>query len=514
MKKSFLLFLFSCLAITASAQTPQGFNYQAVARNTSGLTLTKQTVGLQISLLQESATGMAVYTETHHVTSNNIGLLNLVVGNGTATTGTFSGIDWSAGPYFIEISMDATGGTSYVLMGTQQLMSVPYALYAANAGTSGAMGATGATGVTGNDGINGTDGTTGVTGATGTNGINGTDGTTGATGATGTNGTNGIDGTTGATGNNGIDGVAGSTGIAGATGATGNNGTDGTNGTTGATGNAGSAGATGATGATGNNGTNGYTGTTGVTGNTGANGVTGTTGVAGNTGTTGSTGVTGATGLLAAGSTAGNTPYWDGTNWINSNNIYNNGGNVGIGIPIPGEKLDVNGNVQIPAANNYGYATAKSLSLNIHGSAFQPYTSAANSASVVTVAFTSGSSRSISGGTAGTDYMLIAPVILPQGAVVTSLEMYAWDNTSTYEITGEFCREIIGTTAVTSLSSVATGTSLVNAAMAVYSATFTSTVDNQNYVYLIRVKMEEGLATATDLRLGYVRLGYTVTKAE
>lgn len=228
MKKLIFFLSLSLSTFTLTfAQAPQGFNYQAVARNTSGVALISTNVGLEISLRQGSASGTIVYTEAHAVTSNNLGLINLTVGMGTPSMGTFSSIDWSAGPYFIQISMDATGGTTYVLMGTQQLMSVPYALYAANGGTTGATGATG---------TNGAMGATGATGAAGTNG---------ATGATGTAGTNGA---TGATGTNGTNGATGATGMAGVNGT---NGTNGTNGATGATGTAGTAGATGATGAAG-----------------------------------------------------------------------------------------------------------------------------------------------------------------------------------------------------------------------------------------------------------------------
>ena len=191
---------------------------------------------------------------------------------------------------------------------------------------------------------------------------------------------------------------------------------------------------------------------------------------------------------------------------------------AGVGIKTAGtptQALEVNGNVELQAlADGYTYAVAHPLYLNLHGSAFEPYTTATNSATVVTQAFSSGSSRSISGGIAGTDYTLVAPVVLPHGAVITGFEVYAWDNSGTYEMTGELCRETIGGTAVTVISSIATGTTAVNAAMTLYSATPSHTVDNTAYVYLVRVKMEEGLTTATDLRLGYVRVLYTVTKAD
>ena len=85
--------------------------------------------------------------------------------------------------------------------------------------------------------------------------------------------------------------------------------------------------------------TNGATGATGANGSTGAagtNGTNGATGATGPTGLTGPVGPQGPTGLLSAGSAAGNTPYWNGTSWVtNSSNIYNNGGQIGIGTSTP-----------------------------------------------------------------------------------------------------------------------------------------------------------------------------------
>lgn len=369
MKKTILLFIFNTILIGAFAQAPQGFNYQAVARDASGTALASQPIGLQIKLLQGSAVGTAVYSETHAVTSNNLGLLNLVVGSGTPVTGTFSGIDWSAGPYFIEVSMDVTGGTSYVLMGTQQLMSVPYALYAANSGSAGSVGATGNDGITGatgntgaagTDGINGTNGIDGVTGATGMDGVNGTngvDGVIGATGATGINGIDGTDGAIGATGAAGIAGIAGANGVTGATGIAGTNGTNGINGATGANGNDGAVGATGSVGLTGPTGLTGAAGATGVQGSTGLTGVTGATGTAGVTGAqgpTGLTGATGATGTFGVVGTTGQTIYNNGTAWVATNNLYNNGTDIGIGTVTPSTSLEVNGTI----IRTIPYATA------------------------------------------------------------------------------------------------------------------------------------------------------------
>ena len=264
MKKIYLVFVSLLLAASVWAQAPQKMSYQAVIRNSSNVLLTSSSVGMQISILQGSSTGTAVYIETQTPITNANGLVSLEIGSGTPVTGTFAGINWATGPYFIKTETDPLGGTVYTIAGTNELMSVPYALFSAN-GTPGAVGATG------NNGTNGTNGIDGATGATGANGANGLTGATGAAGANGTNGTNGIDGATGANGANGANGLTGATGAAGSTGATGAAGANGSNGATGLTGATGAAGLTGATGAAGSNGSNGAAGLTGATGAAGTN---------------------------------------------------------------------------------------------------------------------------------------------------------------------------------------------------------------------------------------------------
>ena len=125
----FLLTASVLLHQQASGQVPQTISYQAVIRNSSNALLTDTAVGMKISILQGSTTGAAVYVETQTAATNANALVSIQIGNGTATTGTFAGIDWSTGPYFIKIETDPTGGSNYTITGTQQMMSVPYALY-------------------------------------------------------------------------------------------------------------------------------------------------------------------------------------------------------------------------------------------------------------------------------------------------------------------------------------------------------------------------------------------------
>lgn len=120
------------LTINVSAQAPQKMSYQAVIRNNNNALLTSTTVGMKISVLQGSSAGIPVFVETHTQSTNSNGLVSLEIGTGTFVTGTFAGINWATGPYFIKTETDPTGGTAYAIAGTNELMSVPYALFSAN----------------------------------------------------------------------------------------------------------------------------------------------------------------------------------------------------------------------------------------------------------------------------------------------------------------------------------------------------------------------------------------------
>ena len=130
--------LFTLLALIATtaifAQAPQGFNYQATVRNSSGALIVNQNVNFKFNIMLNSQTSVPVFTETHYVPTDDVGQVNLIIGQGTATTGTFSTINWGTGNYYLGIELNT--GSGYVAMGTTQLLSVPYALYANSSGNA------------------------------------------------------------------------------------------------------------------------------------------------------------------------------------------------------------------------------------------------------------------------------------------------------------------------------------------------------------------------------------------
>ena len=145
------------------AQAPQKMSYQAIIRNSNDSLLISTPVGMLISLVQSSPTGIVVYSETQTATTNANGLVSLQIGMGTAVSGTFASIDWAAGPYYVKTETDLSGGTNYTIISSNELLSVPYALFSAN-GTPGPQGPAGVDGTNGNDGATGAQGATGPAG--------------------------------------------------------------------------------------------------------------------------------------------------------------------------------------------------------------------------------------------------------------------------------------------------------------------------------------------------------------
>ncbi len=129
-------FLFVLLFAVQSlfAQIPQGFNYQATVRNQTGELLTNEYVGIRFHIVQGTEQNNPVYSEFHYESTDDLGSLHLMIGQGTVEAGAFNQIDWSLGDYHMGIEINT--GSGFIDMGTTQLMSVPFALYALNSGTT------------------------------------------------------------------------------------------------------------------------------------------------------------------------------------------------------------------------------------------------------------------------------------------------------------------------------------------------------------------------------------------
>ncbi len=128
-----MILIFPILGIS---QAPNKINFQSVLRNTNGEVVSNSAVSLRISILSGTINGAAVYIETHTKTTDTGGLMSLQIGGGTVLSGVFANINWGSSAHFIKLEADFSGGNSYVLLGTQELMSVPYALYASKTDTS------------------------------------------------------------------------------------------------------------------------------------------------------------------------------------------------------------------------------------------------------------------------------------------------------------------------------------------------------------------------------------------
>ncbi|MFN5619752.1 MAG: FISUMP domain-containing protein [Flavobacteriales bacterium] len=268
------------------AQAPALIPYQAIARNAAGEPLASITLNARFTILDLTATGTSVWQELQTVSTSALGLFTVQLGSSVS----LAGVNWANGAKFMQVELDL--GNGFVDIGTQQLLSVPYALFAATSGSStpGPAGPQGPIGLTGPAGATGAQGPIGLTGATGATGPQGPIGLTGPAGATGAQGPIGLTGATGATGPQGPIGL---TGPAGATGAQG------------------PIGLTGATGASGPQGPIGLTGPAGATGAQGPIGLTGATGAAGPQGPAGNG--------FSNGTATNQLMYWNGSAWVTLN---------------------------------------------------------------------------------------------------------------------------------------------------------------------------------------------------
>ncbi len=214
MKKLIFSIALLCFGVAVLAQSPNLMSYQAIIRNASNQLIVNAPIGVRVSILQGSATGTVVFRETYNPnpTTNSNGLLGLNIGSGLSIIGSFAQVNWSQGPYFVQVEADPNGGTNYTISSVSQLLSVPYALHAKTAEVPGLPGPQGPIGLTGPQGPQGPAGSNGAVGPQGPIGLTGPAGPQGPIGLTGPTGPQGVPGNDGAVGPQGPIGLTGPTG--------------------------------------------------------------------------------------------------------------------------------------------------------------------------------------------------------------------------------------------------------------------------------------------------------------
>jgi hypothetical protein len=128
MRRICLLILSISSVLVSMAQVPQAFNYQAIGRRANGSPIVNQDITVRFSIIEGTALGPTIYQETHTTQTSTTGLFMLSIGQGTVISGTFAAIPWETGNKYLKVEI-ALGGTVYLVQGTTQLLSVPYALY-------------------------------------------------------------------------------------------------------------------------------------------------------------------------------------------------------------------------------------------------------------------------------------------------------------------------------------------------------------------------------------------------
>ncbi|MDP6908249.1 MAG: collagen-like protein [Flavobacteriales bacterium] len=427
MKRLFASTILKLAVVIAFAQSPEMFSYQGVARDNGGNILANQSIGLRLSILSGSIGGTVEYSESHAVSTNGFGMFNVSIGDGSVLSGSFAGINWGGNSHFVKVEMDPSGGTTYQAMGTSQLLSVPYALYADNSGTAGPTGPTGA------DGNDGADGATGPTGAAN---INGT--------------ANYVAKFTGAN-------TGGNSQIY-------------------------------------DNGTNVGVGTTSPTEKLEVNG---------------DVAVSGSSRSLIAPDGAFNIESTTGVDVIidNDDNSTNSSFKVkrnSDGSEIIFEAME-NGNVEVEG--EYAYVNSKTHYKSFSWGAFQSVFSATTNFGQPS--FGANYGRFLDGGTA-LGYA-ISPLHLPDGAVVTELKAWLWDNDASSAVRLRLFVQPLGAETYSGFNTIESSSSTAMASVQELSTSPNLTIDNSNNIYFLWFA---GKQNSDDTRFYGARVTYTVDQAD
>jgi hypothetical protein len=123
------------LCSTLFSQVPQGFNYQAIARDNEGAIIPETPLKIRIGILQTITPLNVLWEEEHHLSTDRFGLFQLIVGDPLAeqsggSLSSFAEINWLLQPLYLRTSIYWKG--EWIVMGDAQLFSVPYAFVAGN----------------------------------------------------------------------------------------------------------------------------------------------------------------------------------------------------------------------------------------------------------------------------------------------------------------------------------------------------------------------------------------------
>ena len=142
-------YLIGSITNHAFAQTNKGINFQGIARDNNGYILANKSINIRISIKADTLSSKIEYQEITPITTNVLGLFNIVVGatetNKIISAGPFENINWSKADKYLQIEIDTVGDLSFIYMGTQKINYVPYSFYAENVSAENINGVIGIT---------------------------------------------------------------------------------------------------------------------------------------------------------------------------------------------------------------------------------------------------------------------------------------------------------------------------------------------------------------------------------
>ena len=128
--KKIIFLLITILSISNLLSQPEYFNFQAVLRDIDNKLVVDKPVSLRISLLKNSDVGTILYRETHNILTNSNGIATIQIGSGNSDIGNYFNIEWTKDNVYVKVELDINNSGQYTIVGTTQLLAVPYALFA------------------------------------------------------------------------------------------------------------------------------------------------------------------------------------------------------------------------------------------------------------------------------------------------------------------------------------------------------------------------------------------------